>query len=537
MAKDSELPKTTVTPVSITGADKVKFDPDVGTAAISELQGLRVVKNEFTNQYSLNDTEIPRISNSHDGFLKKIGSSAALNAFDDDNLDVDSLLNSFLVAQQHVKKNEENGAPETEPKTDLIPINSNGDDNGGGYGGDGGGGGGGSGGGSGGSSGNSGQTPPEASIVPTEAVKATTPEVTPATTPTTEPSTDAKNGSPVPAPAPNPSPDEGSAAGIISENPINPNNVFGDQPVGTNTWGTLSSAEQSAVQGKLQELGYTEDQINQIIGGTASAPRLVADELTTTLEQNFSPELRADLLNRYGFDVFNDDGTVNKEKLALALVMDNKSGTDNYSIIDLLHTKYGTDIVNQTLYDNLEEKLLGLIDEYPELRSDLIEKYGFDIFNPDGSINRDKLTLAILMDQQDSSDGFDLWNYLVDTFGEEAATAILGSTTKPVLSTTKAKSGKGIVTTLAGISLLGATGGGLALLAKKKKEAEENELEYIDDDELDDSNQMIEDEEEDTEEEKEWLYGLGLGLAAKKSDIDDYKQEPTKSSNKAANME
>ena len=139
------------------------------------------------------------------------------------------------------------------------------------------------------------------------------------------------------------------------------------------------------------------------------------------------------------------------------------------------------------------------------------------------------------MDSQDSSDDFDLWNYLVETYGEEAASTILGSTTKPIMSTKQTKSGKGVVTTLAGVSLLGATGAGLAFLAKKKKEEEEGELEYLDDEELaEDGAQVVPDMEEDIdqEEEKEWLYGLGLGLAAKKSDIDEYNENISTGSTK-----
>ena len=354
------------------------------------------------------------------------------------------------------------------------------------------------------------------------------PSPTPTTSPTPSPTESNPDLSATPTASIEPSPTSasggvgaGAAAPLISEN------VMGNKPVGNETWNNMTTQEQEQTVNKLKELGFSDEEINQIVAGSASVPRLTVDELSSVLQANYSPELKQELLNRYGFDVFNEDGTVNKDKLALALVMDDRNGTDEYSMIELLHNK-GIDIVNQTVYDNLSAKIMSTMATHPELRQKIIEKYGFDIFNEDGSINRDKLSLAILMDTQDGEDDFELSEYITKLFGEDVSETIPTKVIPLPDSLPKKKSGTGVVKTLAGVGLLGATAGGLAYLASKKKEKENEDLEFLDDDELSEDSSKTAATQEELEEaadEKEWLYGLGLGLAAKNDDNIGYNDE------------
>jgi hypothetical protein len=291
---------------------------------------------------------------------------------------------------------------------------------------------------------------------------------------------------------------------------LNPNNPFGNNEVGQETLSNLSPQEQDAIRNKLQEMGYTENEINQILSGGVSAPQVLVDALQSELENNYSEELRKELVNKYGFDIFNEDGTVDKDKLALALVMDNKNSIDEYSMIELLHNK-GIDIIGTEMYDTVANRLGELITQYPDLRDKLLAKYGFDIFNSDGTVNRDNLTLALLMDMEDTADDFDLLGFLADNFPD--AVKDLSNNVPAYYAKGKSKNNN-VVTTVAGVGLLGATAGGLAFLAKKKKEAEEAELKELEEESTEEEELM------DTESDKEWLYGLGLGLAAKRDDSD-----------------
>ena len=93
---------------------------------------------------------------------------------------------------------------------------------------------------------------------------------------------------------------------------------------------------------------------------------------------------------------------------------------------------------------------------------------------------------------------------------------------KPVINTSnKTKSGTSVVAPVAaGVGVAGITAGGLAYLAKKKKDKEKVEIEE-EQSLLETENQDDNAENTSNEEDKEWLYGLGLGLAAKREDQED----------------
>ncbi len=312
--------------------------------------------------------------------------------------------------------------------------------------------------------------------------------------------------------------------------PYKDDNALGSHTLTQNSWNSLSEEEREKIKKKLKDLGYTDSEIQDILNGGGSIPKLSLDAVSETLEEAIktNPGLREEIISRYGLDVFNGDGSVNKDKLAVALLMDNANGTDKYSLIDLLHTNYGIDVVDTSLYNELANRLEKNITNSPTLRQKLIDKYGFDIFNADGTINRDKLSLAILMDNQSSSDKYDLTQLLDELFGaEEEAIPVVSNTPQvvkietPQEPTNKKKSSP--LPVLLGLGAAGAAVGGGVYLAKKKKEEEEEEGEeediYFQEDYDNENSQASEEDSmlpienyEAKPEGKKWLHGLGVNL-------------------------
>lgn len=109
-------------------------------------------------------------------------------------------------------------------------------------------------------------------------------------------------------------------------------------PLDPETWENLSGSEKEAIVKKLKELGFTDEEINNIKDGKVSVDKVRLEELASQLEKLYKldPSIRQKLKDLYGFDIFNDDGTVNKEKLAIAMLMDAKNPNDQYDLKTLL---------------------------------------------------------------------------------------------------------------------------------------------------------------------------------------------------------
>lgn len=109
-------------------------------------------------------------------------------------------------------------------------------------------------------------------------------------------------------------------------------------PLDPEAWENLSGSEKEAIVKKLKELGFTDEEINNIKDGKVSVDKVKLEELASQLEKLYKldPSIRQKLKDLYGFDIFNDDGTVNKEKLAIAMLMDAKNPNDQYDLKTLL---------------------------------------------------------------------------------------------------------------------------------------------------------------------------------------------------------
>ena len=109
-------------------------------------------------------------------------------------------------------------------------------------------------------------------------------------------------------------------------------------PLDPEVWENLSGSEKESIVKKLKELGFTDEEINNIKDGKVSVDKVRLEELASQLEKLYKldPSIRQKLKDLYGFDIFNDDGTVNKEKLAIAMLMDAKNPNDQYDLKTLL---------------------------------------------------------------------------------------------------------------------------------------------------------------------------------------------------------
>ena len=93
-------------------------------------------------------------------------------------------------------------------------------------------------------------------------------------------------------------------------------------------------------------------------------------------------------------------------------MIDQKDGVDNYSIITLLRDQFDIKLVSDETVEKISKLLLEIVKDNPFLRALLIKRYGFDIFNPDGTINYERLIMALLIDGISPDDLFDLFAFI-----------------------------------------------------------------------------------------------------------------------------
>ena len=111
-------------------------------------------------------------------------------------------------------------------------------------------------------------------------------------------------------------------------------------------WDKFTTEEKKAMEAKLKELGFTDEEIQAIKDGKAVVNKTTLDKLDSALTKlnNEGSDVRQVILEKYGFDIFNEDGTINRDKLALALMIDGKNPNDDYDLVALLKNKYGIDL-------------------------------------------------------------------------------------------------------------------------------------------------------------------------------------------------
>ena len=301
--------------------------------------------------------------------------------------------------------------------------------------------------------------------------------------------------------------------------------VFGDNPLGNytpdpSTWDSLPENVQNDIINKLKGLGYSDEQIESIINGNEPIPQVAIDALSDTLADAVAahPELRDLIKEQYGIDIFNPDGSVDKDKLAIALFMDEASDNDSLDLIGLLHDQYNIDVVDSSLLNDMSNKLLEALSKNGDIRNLIIQKYGFDIFNDDGTINKNKLILALLMDKKNATDGYDLSQTLLDLVGNGySLDDIVSSVIRPNTNS-NVKSGSFAALPLSIALGLGATastvGGGMKYVKDKKKNDNKEEVKSEDEIEEAEFLDSVKPKKAKDKDDMSWLLGLGLGIGA-----------------------
>lgn len=286
----------------------------------------------------------------------------------------------------------------------------------------------------------------------------------------------------------------------------------------------LPSEVQEVIKTKLKELGFTDDEIKDILDGKVAVSKLELDTLSSELEEvlKANPDIRTKLVELYGFDIFNEDGTINKDRLALAMIMDGKDPNDKYDLKEFLK-KYqqnestgnkpstttptpttGNEGDNNSNNTNTPNIIGGTIPNTSNDENNGTGSTGNTISNTHGTndITNTSVDDVVSTDENGLS---------LDDTASSLTTSIEHGEILPTGNTKVKKGGMGAVAAMTGIgSAIAAAAGGTALAKKKKSENEEEEEDiellteerYMNDDDTDESE----------ENDKDWLYGLGIGL-------------------------
>lgn len=307
--------------------------------------------------------------------------------------------------------------------------------------------------------------------------------------------------------------------GIIDKDPsgtgdADKNKVFNLDP---EVIKNLPPETKEVIKAKLEELGFTDEEIEKILNGKVEVSKVDLNYLANKLEAALKadPTLRDKLIQKYGFDIFNADGTVNKDKLALAMIMDGKNDKDDYDLNSFI--KVPTDIKDK---ENAIDKKPGVPrpddnenneNEITNKRDDFLDQ------TADKAAEKIKETLS----QKHTSTslggaaGTDESDALISL--EDGLSELTGSVakTEAILPTSKTEVKKGsfgAVASVAGLgSAIAAAAGGMALANKKKQENEDEEndaeIEY-----MSEEDKYLNGDDNEDEDNKDWLYGLGIGL-------------------------
>lgn len=295
----------------------------------------------------------------------------------------------------------------------------------------------------------------------------------------------------------------------------------------------LPSEIQEVIKAKLEELGFTEDEIKDILDGKVPVSKLELDTLSGELEKvlKANPDIRTKLVELYGFDIFNEDGTINKDRLALAMIMDGKDPNDKYDLKEFLKkyqqnestgNKPSTTTPTPTTGNEGDNNSDNNGDNNgdntntPNIIGGTIPNTSNDENNGTGStgntISNTHGTNDITNTSVDGVASTDENGLSPDDTASSLTTSIEHGEILPTGNAKVKKGGMGAVAAMTGIgSAIAAAAGGTALAKKKKRENEEEEEDI---ELLTEERYMNNDDTDESEEnDKDWLYGLGIGLA------------------------
>ena len=297
---------------------------------------------------------------------------------------------------------------------------------------------------------------------------------------------------------------------------VDPNKVT-PYDLTSEAWEKFSTEDKKAIEAKLKELGFTDEEIQAIKDGNASVNKTTLDKLDSALTKlnNEGSDVRQVILEKYGFDVFNEDGTINKDKLALAMLIDNKDPNDDYDLVALLKNKYGIDLFPDTTTNPGNGTVPG-----PTTNPD-VTPTGDNGENYENAESTDVSEIEKMLDGTEDDS-------LLDGLGNLSGSVLNGKNGFDIGFKGDGKAGGIGAAGVAGITGLGAAATAAGLLAKKKKEdailGDDDDDDFDDDfdeDELDEDDLLNDKDDDDDDDDllnknkkkKDWLYGLGIGLA------------------------
>ena len=259
----------------------------------------------------------------------------------------------------------------------------------------------------------------------------------------------------------------------------------------------------------LTDYGCSEEEISAILNGEYSVSQVLVDSVSEELGGlvKNSPAIRQDIIDKYGIDVFNEDGSVNNDKLSLALCIDDLDGKDDYSLINLLSKNYGVNLVDPDKMSSYSKKMEELLLSDFSIKEKIKNEYGFDLYNSDGSVNTDRLTLLMLIDSK-RSDGRTIDN-LIDTIsissvGHDLASSIKGTNIESLNSNNFNTIKKvGVALTAAGAVAAAGVGAKKVIDKKSKKENETEQNIENTDDIVGDSNNI-----DNNDGNSSWIYDV-----------------------------
>lgn len=256
---------------------------------------------------------------------------------------------------------------------------------------------------------------------------------------------------------------------------------MGNYSASANFVHAFNEGEKQSISDILERYGYSKEEIEKVFSGDYDASNILVENVSNSLEIiiKTNPGLKNEIINQYGFDIFNDDGSINNDKLSMALYIDDLSGKDNYSLLSLLSNQYGVNLVNHNSLNNYSNQFESLLLKDYSIKDKIINRYGFDIYNSDGTVNSDRLTLAMLVDSKSSND-VTLSSIASETISSDI-NGYLNTSLKSVKSSSGVKDISGLIPVAAAVSAVGAaTGIGVATHMAKKNSSEKSDSERVD---------------------------------------------------------
>ena len=184
---------------------------------------------------------------------------------------------------------------------------------------------------------------------------------------------------------------------------------------------------------ELKAAGYTQDEIDGILGGTVSINKTTTERLKSVFEEAVAknPEVARIVEEATGFSIIDSKGNVDVNRLAVAeLIAEKNLGMK----IDLTAGSPFKKHINE-----LSEDLANIDKTNPDIRQAIVDVYGMDVFNSDGTIDQNKLALIRVIDGQDLNDKYDIVKLIdkyksslqTNTIDQPGATDINPNQTQP----------------------------------------------------------------------------------------------------------